>query len=331
MLAAIFVARPRFAIVIALLTTIAGAVALSVIPISQYPDIVPPQVEVTTFYPGASAQVVETTVAQPIEAQIVGVENLLYMKSVSGSDGSYSLLLSFELGTNPDINAVNVNNRLQTAMSKLPQDVRNQGVTVRKKSSALLGVVSLYSPKQTHDELFISNYATINLVDTIRSTNGVGDAKLFGPQDFEPAKDFSHCICPAGKRLYRNGHHHDLNGLEAVKFTGAQRDCLNCRLREQCLRKPQRTKVRQVAIFTGRTPGKPETAAQRMQRHVDSELGRLRIGQRFAIVEPVFGNLRYNKGLDRFTLRGRKKVEGQWKLYCLVHNIEKLAKCGYAR
>ena len=184
MLAAIFVARPRFAIVIALLTTIAGAVALSVIPISQYPDIVPPQVEVTTFYPGASAQVVETTVAQPIEAQIVGVENLLYMKSVSGSDGSYSLLLSFELGTNPDINAVNVNNRLQTAMSKLPQDVRNQGVTVRKKSSALLGVVSLYSPKQTHDELFISNYATINLVDTIRSTNGVGDAKLFGPQDY---------------------------------------------------------------------------------------------------------------------------------------------------
>ena len=99
MLASIFVARPRFAIVIALLTTIAGAVSLLAIPVSQYPDIVPPQVEVTTVYPGASAQVVETTVAQPIEAQIVGVENLLYMKSVSGIDGSYSLLLSFELGT----------------------------------------------------------------------------------------------------------------------------------------------------------------------------------------------------------------------------------------
>jgi hypothetical protein len=155
--------------------------------------------------------------------------------------------------------------------------------------------------------------------------------KLFGPKDFRPAEDHSHCICPAGKRLYRNGHHHDLNGLEAVKFTGAQRDCLNCKLREQCLRNPQHTKVRQVAIFTGRTPGKPQTPAQRMQRRVDSELGRLRIGQRFAIVEPVFGNLRHNKGLDRFTLRGRKKVEGQWKLYCLVHNIEKLAKSGYAR
>jgi transposase len=155
--------------------------------------------------------------------------------------------------------------------------------------------------------------------------------KLFGPKDFTPAEDYSHCICPAGKRLYRNGHHHDLNGLEAVKFTGAQRDCLNCTLRDKCLRTPQRTKVRQVAIFTGKTPDKPETPAQRMQRHVDSELGRERIGERFAIVEPVFGNLRYNKGLDRFTLRGRKKVDAQWKLYCLVHNIEKLANSGYAR
>jgi len=89
--------------------------------------------------------------------------------------------------------------------------------------------------------------------------------------------------------------------------------------------------VRQVAIFTGRTPGKPETPMQRMQRHVDSDAGRARIGERFATVEPVFGNLRHNKGLDRFSLRGRTKVDGQWKLYCLVHNIEKLAKSGYAR
>jgi len=155
--------------------------------------------------------------------------------------------------------------------------------------------------------------------------------KRFGAKDFTPAEDFSHCICPAGRRLYRNGHHHDLNGLEAVKFTGAQRDCLACSLRGQCLRHPERTKVRQIAIFTGRTPGKPETPMQRMQRHVDSDAGRKRIGERFATVEPVFGNLRHNKGLDRFTLRGRTKVDGQWKLYCLVHNIEKLAKSGYAR
>ncbi|MDB5545383.1 MAG: bepG [Hyphomicrobiales bacterium] len=184
MLSSFFVDRPRLAVVIAIITTIAGLMSLFAIPVAQYPDIVPPQVSVTTAYPGASASVVETTIAQPIEAQIVGVDKLMYMKSVSGSDGSYSLLLSFELGTNADINTVNVNNRVQVALSKLPADVRTQGVTVKKQSSALLGVISLYSPKNTRDELFISNYATINLIDSIRSTAGVGDARLFGPQDY---------------------------------------------------------------------------------------------------------------------------------------------------
>ena len=126
----------------------------------------------------------ETTIAQPIESQVVGVDKMIYMKSVSGNDGSYSLKVSFELGTDPDINTVNVNNRVQIALSKLPEDVRKQGLTVKKQSSALLGVIALYSPKQTHDELFISNYATINLLDQIRSTPGVGDATLFGPQDY---------------------------------------------------------------------------------------------------------------------------------------------------
>ncbi len=184
MLSSVFVDRPRLAIVIALVTTIAGLVSLLAIPIAQYPDIVPPQVSVSTSYPGASAAVVESTIAQPLESQIVGVDKAIYMKSVSGNDGSYSLLVSFELGTNPDINTVNVNNRVQTALSKLPEDVQRQGVNVKKQSSALLGVIALYSPKRTHDELFISNYATINLVDDIRSTAGVGDAKLFGPQDY---------------------------------------------------------------------------------------------------------------------------------------------------
>src|SRR5919107_672882 len=148
MFAAIFVDRPRLAIVIALITAIAGLVSLLVIPIAQYPDIVPPQVQVTTVYPGANSSVVETSVAQVIEAQIVGVDKMIYMKSVSGNDGSYSLRLSFELGTDPDINTVNVNNRVQVALAKLPEDVRRQGVTVKKQSSALLGVIALYSPKQ---------------------------------------------------------------------------------------------------------------------------------------------------------------------------------------
>src|ERR1700746_747179 len=184
MLSAIFVDRPRLAIVIAIVITLAGALALVAIPFAQYPDIVPPQVSVSTVYPGASSAVVDGTVAQPIEAQLVGVDKMIYMKSVSGNDGSYTLLVSFELGTDPDINTVNVNNRVQVALSKLPEDVRRQGVTVKKKSSALLGVIALYSPKHTHDELFISNYATINLLDTIKATPGVGDAVLFGPQDY---------------------------------------------------------------------------------------------------------------------------------------------------
>ena len=138
----------------------------------------------TTSYPGASAAVVDATVAQPLEAQVVGVDKMIYMKSVSGNDGSYTLTASFELGTNPDINTVNVNNRVQVALSSLPQDVQRQGVTVKKKSSALLGVIAVYSPKHTHDPLFISNYVTINLLDQIRSTPGVGDATLWGPQDY---------------------------------------------------------------------------------------------------------------------------------------------------
>src|SRR3954464_2254655 len=184
MISAVFVDRPRLAAVISIVLTIAGLLSLLAIPISQYPDIVPPQVSVTTMYPGASAAVVEATVAQPIESQVVGVDKAIYMKSVSGNDGSYTLLVSFELGTDPDINTVNVNNRVQVALSKLPEDVRRQGLTVKKKSSALLGVVALYAPKRTHDELFISNYATINLLDTIKATPGVGDATLFGPQDY---------------------------------------------------------------------------------------------------------------------------------------------------
>src|SRR5215472_9551865 len=184
MLSAIFVDRPRLAMVIAIVTTIAGLVALSAIPLAQYPDIVPPQVSVTTNFPGASAAVVDATIAQPIEAQVVGVDKMIYMKSVSGDDGSYTLIASFELGTDPDINTVNVNNRVQVALSSLPEDVRRQGVTVKKKSSALLGVIALYSPKHTHDPLFISNYVTINLLDQIKSTPGVGDATLWGPQDY---------------------------------------------------------------------------------------------------------------------------------------------------
>jgi hydrophobe/amphiphile efflux-1 (HAE1) family protein len=184
MFSAIFVDRPRLAIVIAVVTTIAGALAYLAMPVAQYPDIVPPQVSVTTMYPGANSAVVDATVAQPIEAQVVGVDKMIYMKSTSGDDGSYTLTASFELGTNPDINAVNVNNRVQIALALLPPEVQRQGINVKKKSTAILAFVTVYSPKHTHDPLFLSNYVTINLLDSIKSTPGVGDAYLFAAQDY---------------------------------------------------------------------------------------------------------------------------------------------------
>ncbi len=145
MISAVFVDRPRLAIVIAIVITIAGALAMTRIPVAQFPDIVPPQVQVTANYPGASAAVVEASVAQPIEAQVIGVDKMLYMKSTNGNDGSYNLTVSFELGTNPDINTVNVNNRVQTALAELPPSVTQQGLTIQKRSSAILEFVNLYS------------------------------------------------------------------------------------------------------------------------------------------------------------------------------------------
>src|SRR5271170_6219019 len=153
MISAIFVDRPRLAIVIAIVITIAGLLALTAIPVAQFPDIVPPQVQVTASYPGASAADVEASVAQPIEAQVVGVDKMIYMKSTSGNDGSYNLIVSFDLGSDPDNNTVNVNNRVQTALAQLPQEVQQEGLTVQKESSAVLQFIVLYSDNGKQDPL----------------------------------------------------------------------------------------------------------------------------------------------------------------------------------
>ncbi len=180
MISSVFVDRPRLAIVIAIVITIAGALSLLRIPVAQFPDIVPPQVQVTATYPGASAATVESAVAQPLEAQIVGVDKSLYMKSTSGNDGSYNLTVSFALGSNPDIDTVNVNNRVQTALSQLPSEVQLQGLTVQKRSSAVLQFMMFYSENGQQDPLFLTNYAVINVLDEISRTPGVGQANLFG-------------------------------------------------------------------------------------------------------------------------------------------------------
>ena len=153
-------------------------------------------------------------------------------------------------------------------------------------------------------------------------------AACFAPADFQLAEDRSHCICPAGKRLYGNGKDCTFNGYAAMKFRGAERDCMPCPLRQQCLRKPDTTKARQVAFFQGKRAGQ-QSHTDRMKAKIDSVAGKHMIAARFATVEPVFGNLRHNKRLTHFTLRGRAKVDGQWKLYCMMHNIEKLAHHGY--
>jgi hydrophobe/amphiphile efflux-1 (HAE1) family protein len=184
MFSSVFVDRPRLAIVIAIITTLAGALSLTRLPVSQFPDIVPPQVQVTATYPGASAAVVESTVAQTLEAQINGVDKMLYMRSYSGNDGSYSLTVSFELGTNPDIDTVNVNNRVQAALAKLPQIVQQQGVTTQKRSSAILEFLQFYSEGAKQTPLFISNYVTINVLDRLSRVPGVGQAFVFGALNY---------------------------------------------------------------------------------------------------------------------------------------------------
>ena len=184
MISGVFIRRPRLAVVIAILLTLAGALSLQRIAVSQFPDIVPPQVTVATSFAGASAAVVEQTVAQPLEAAIVGVDKMIYMKSNSANDGSYSLTVSFALGTDPDIDTVNVNNRVQQAIARLPPEVQRYGLTVRKKSSAILEFLQFYSLGGKQPPLFISNYVTINVLDRLARVPGVGDVTLFGRLDY---------------------------------------------------------------------------------------------------------------------------------------------------
>src|SRR5690606_36407492 len=157
-----FIERPVLANVIALFTILIGAVALYALPVAQYPQITPPQVQGSTRYPGATARVLADTVALPIEQQVNGVENMLYMQSTSASDGTYSLIVTFDVGTDLDFAQVLVQNRVAIALPSLPPEVQAQGVTTKKKSTAILQLVTLSSPDGRYDSLFLRNYATIN-------------------------------------------------------------------------------------------------------------------------------------------------------------------------
>jgi HAE1 family hydrophobic/amphiphilic exporter-1 len=175
-----FIARPIFANVIAIVTILLGVVALAKLPVERYPMIVPPTVIVNTNYPGANAKTVADTVAAPIEQQVNGVENMMYMSSTCSADGGYALTVTFEIGTNLDIAQVMVQNRLAIAEPQLPEEVRRQGVSVKKQSSNIVLAISLTSANKTYDGLFLSNYATLRLRDDLGRVEGVGDVVVRG-------------------------------------------------------------------------------------------------------------------------------------------------------
>jgi HAE1 family hydrophobic/amphiphilic exporter-1 len=180
MISKFFIERPVLANVLAILFVLLGAVALFGLPVAQYPNVVPPTISVTTRYPGASAQTVMDTVALPIEQQVNGVEHMIYMQSTSAADGTYSLIVTFDIGTDLNFAQVLVQNRVSAAIAQLPQSVQAQGVVTQQKSTAILQIVTLTSPKHTYDSLYMSNYATINLVNELSRLPGVGNVTVFG-------------------------------------------------------------------------------------------------------------------------------------------------------
>src|SRR6187549_2449814 len=180
MISKFFIERPVLSNVIAILMILIGGVSLYNLAVAQYPDVVPPTVQVTTRYPGASAKTVIDTVALPIEQQVNGVEDMLYMQSYSGSDGTYTLTVTFQIGTDLNNAQVLVQNRVSSALAQLPQSVQSQGVVVQKRSTAILEIVTLTSPDASRDSLYLSNYAFLNLKDEIARLPGVGNVTVFG-------------------------------------------------------------------------------------------------------------------------------------------------------
>src|SRR5690242_6651081 len=179
-----FIGRPIVAIVLAIVTVLAGLVAMRGLPIAQFPDIVPPQILVTATYNGADAVTIEQSVATPLEQQMNGVDNMLYMQSINSNDGTMTLNVTFDVDTDPNIDQVNVQNRIAQAQPNLPSDVSTYGLTLRKSTGLPMLIIGMSSPKHTYNALFLANYANINIIDAIYRVPGVGDVRIFGAGDY---------------------------------------------------------------------------------------------------------------------------------------------------
>ena len=179
-MAAFFIRRPIVAIVIAIATVIGGIVSLRSLPVAQFPDIVPPQIIVAGTFTGADALTIEQSVATPLEQQLNGVDDMLYMQSTSGNDGTVQVQITFDIDTDPNIDQVNVQNRLAQAQPNLPSEVAQYGFTMRKSTGLPMVLVSFFSPKGSYDSLFLANYANINIVDALYRVSGVGEVRVFG-------------------------------------------------------------------------------------------------------------------------------------------------------
>ncbi len=275
MLSTFFIHRPKFAIVISVVITLAGLLALSVIPIAQFPNITPPQVTVSVTYPGASAETIAHTVAQPIEVQVNGVPDMLYMQSTTSSSGTYNLVVTFALGTDPAIAQVNVQNRVQLAQAQLPPEVQQEGMLIRAASSNFVLAVNLYSPGNKYDQVFISNYAYMHLQQQIARTPGVGNTQIFGQRQY-------------AMRIWLNPERMTALGITASDVTAA-------------------IQSQNIQVAAGQIGQPPVTGSQQQQLTVLST-GRLSTVQQF---EDVIIRTNPNGGIVRVRDIGRVELAAQ--------------------